>query len=546
MSSPPPTQGVEQPPQTVELFLKTILRSGILSSPQLQTALQPVPPDRLKDAKFLANHLVKTGLLSRFQADKMLQGVTKGLVLGPFHVLAPIGKGGMGAVFLARDSRNQQLVAIKALPPKRAKAEERLLARFRREMEICQRVAHPNVARTYEVGTEDDVHFIAMEYIPGKNLYKLVSEEGQLTLPRAARLFQEICLGLEHANGQGLIHRDIKPSNIVITPDDHAKLLDLGLALMAGEVQADRTVVGGQGYIVGTLDYLAPEQADDAFAVDVRSDIYALGCTLYFALTKQPPFPGGNALQKLLRHRCDTPVAVNRLNPAVPPEFVAVVEKMMAKRKEERFATATQVREALRPWSPDSPKPPVIEATPKPSPSPGIPAPLPPASAAGAPPVGAKPAPTSSVFKKNAGSLPPLPRLAPTPLAEPPSTKQPAVPPAPPRLPPPVAAEQASPVPAPAPKPAVEPPNSWFVEMARQAGTEPPPQAGPLAGVAKAASAPAPLESAPLATLVPVPPISDQPNTALPFWLDYLIPVCAGGLFLFVVWLLGLIWLLKR
>jgi len=357
------------------------------------------------------------------------------------------------------------------------------------------------------------------------------------------RIGKEIAEGLQAAHERGLIHRDIKPSNVVITPDDHAKLLDLGLALMQGEVQADRTVVGGQGYIVGTLDYLAPEQADDAFTVDIRSDIYSLGCTLYFALTKQPPFPGGNALQKLLRHRCDTPISVVRLNAEVPPELAAVVEKMMAKRKEERFATAAQVREALTPWSPDSPKPPpALEPVARPASARAVPPPLPAAASPAPVSASAKPAPTSSVFKKNAGTLPPLPRLAPAPPAEP-SPMKPA--PTQPPLPRPATAppgEQAGSTP---PKPPAEAPNSWFVEMARHAApAEPPSQAVPLP-----VSPGAPVEPAPQATLIPEQPAptpASAPVPGVPFWLDYLVPVCAGGLFLFVVWLVGLIWLLKR
>jgi len=524
MSPPASTQGTEQP-LTVEGFLKTVLRSGLLSSPQLQVALQPVPPERLADAKFLANHLVKTGKLSRFQANKLLQGVIKGLVLGPFHMLAPIGKGGMGAVYLARDSRNQQLVAVKALPPKRAKAEERLLARFRREMEICQRVTHPNVARTFEVGVDDDVHYIAMEYIPGKNLYKLVSEEGPLPVARAARLFYEVCLGLEHAHSQGLIHRDIKPSNIVITPDDRAKVLDLGLAMMHGEVQADRTVVGGQGYIVGTLDYLAPEQADDAFTVDLRSDIYGLGCTFYFALTKQAPFPGGNALQKLLRHRCDTPVSVCRLNSEVPPEMSAVVDKMMAKRKEERFATAAQVREALKPWVPSAPQaPPTVEPPARPA---AVVAPVAPAPASN--PAAASvnlgdlgPTSTASfVVKKNAAGtlrMPPLPRLAPQPTVEAPSP----------------ATAPGAVLPTVKPGSPPEPPNSWLVETAKQPAPAADPAMPPI--LANASAEPPPANpSAPGSTLA-----------EMPFWLDYLVPVCAAGVFLAIMWVVGLIWLLRR
>src|SRR5262249_38958302 len=166
--------------------------------------------------------------------------------------------------YLARDNRSQLLLALKILPPNKAREEERLLARFRREMDMCQRVAHPHLAWTYEVGVHKGVYYIAMEYIPGKSLYRLVNEDGPLGVPRAARLFGQVASALDHAHHQGLIHRDMKPSNILVTPDDRAKVLDLGLALVQGERTAQREVVGGQGYVVGSVDYMSPEQAEDA------------------------------------------------------------------------------------------------------------------------------------------------------------------------------------------------------------------------------------------------------------------------------------------
>jgi serine/threonine protein kinase len=347
----------------VEGFLKTVLRSGLLNREQLGEALRPVPPDQRDNSEVLADHLVKTGRLSRFQARKLLQGKTLGLVLGPFQVLAPIGKGGMSTVYLARDSRSQLLVALKVLPPKKAKAEERLLARFLREMEMGQRVAHPHLAQAYEVGVFQGVYYIAMEFIPGRSLYRLVTSEGPLDVPLAARLFAEAALALDHAHCRGLIHRDLKPSNIMVTTHNHAKVLDLGLAIMEGEDGADHTVVGGQGIVVGTMDYIAPEQSEDAAKVDARSDVYGLGCTLYFALTGQPPFPGGTAHKKIKRHRSEEPKAVEELNPAVPEGFGALVRKMMAKRPEDRFESADQLRQELLHWAGTDPGLPVDTST---------------------------------------------------------------------------------------------------------------------------------------------------------------------------------------
>ena len=255
----------------------------------------------------------------------------------------------MGTVYMARDQRNGRLVALKVLPPQRAH-EERTLARFQREMELCRRVAHPHIALTYETGEYKGVYFIAMEYIPGKSLYRVIAEEGPMNVPRVAHLGLEVASGLEHAHQQGLVHRDLKPSNIMVTPHNHAKILDLGLALVAGET-GEATIVGGQGYIVGSMDYISPEQTQDASKVDARADIYGLGCTLYFALAGQPPFPGGSSTDKIHKHRNDLPPPLLQLRPDVPMDFADVIHRMMAKDRTGRLPTAQAVVETLRPWA---------------------------------------------------------------------------------------------------------------------------------------------------------------------------------------------------
>jgi serine/threonine protein kinase len=338
-------------PPTAEQFLRCVLRSGLLSRDDLQEALRGVPRERRDDALALADHLLRMGKLTRFQMGKLLGGVCQGLILGPFRILTPLGKGGMCSVFLVRDERSGQLVALKVLPPKLARTEERMVARFRREMEMSQKVAHPHLAWTYEVGENCGVHYIAMEYIPGRTLSRLVSEEGPLHWKRAARLCAEVASALEHAHNAGLIHRDLKPSNIQITPRDHAKVLDLGLALTHGEEGGDLMVVGGQGYIVGSMDYIAPEQTLDPARVDRRCDLYGLGCTLYFALTGRPPFPGGTSKDKIQRHRGEEPAPLADLVPGLPGGFAALVERMMCKDPAARPASAAAVEQELRAWA---------------------------------------------------------------------------------------------------------------------------------------------------------------------------------------------------
>jgi serine/threonine protein kinase len=357
---------------TPDAFVATVVRSRLLTKARIQTVLRGPPP---RSARAAADRLVNTGDLTHYQAEKLLQGLWQGLVLGAYHVLAPLGKGGMGTVYLGRDTRiaprsetasgaergvgrdnsddpAAALAALKILPPKRARAEEKTLLRFRREMDLGQRVEHPNITRTVEAGEIGGVHFIAMEYVPGQSLRQLVSKSGPLSVADAARLFADVCAGLEHAHGRGLIHRDLKPSNIMVTPDGRAKILDLGLAILMGEtLPDDPTIVGGQGYILGTMDYIAPEQTSDATNVGPHSDLYAVGCSLYFALCGSPPFPGGTAQQKIRWQRNETAPPLTSINPTVPAEFERIVSKLMSKKPEDRPPTAAVVRTLLSKWA---------------------------------------------------------------------------------------------------------------------------------------------------------------------------------------------------
>ncbi|HLW65117.1 MAG TPA: serine/threonine-protein kinase [Gemmataceae bacterium] len=344
-------------PQPVEPFLKALARSGLLTDQQIEKAYQTAPAAARKKPELLAEYFVRTGMLSQFQSQKLLQGVEKGLVLGPYHVLAPVGRGGMGGtVFLARDTRDQRLLALKVLPPQKYREEERVLTRFRREMELSQKVSHPHLARAFESNVYHSIYFIAMEFIPGKSLSQKVASDGPLPVHRTARIFAQVCSAMHHAHQQGLIHRDLKPSNIMITPNGHAKVLDLGLALMEGEdLPEDKSILGGQGYIVGTMDYIAPEQVADPTGVDFRADLYSLGCSLYFTLTGQPPFPGGTSQQKIKRHLNEWPTLITEINPTVPAGFAAVIEHLMSKQPAQRPRSADEVRKQLLHWVGDEP-----------------------------------------------------------------------------------------------------------------------------------------------------------------------------------------------
>ena len=358
-SVPPPPL----PNAPADRLLRALRMSQLLSAARIDELIAGAPKGTAGDPDRLAEYLVGRGAVTHFQVTKLKQGTFQGLALGPYHILSPLGKGGMGTVYLARDTRKpegrQALVALKVLPPKRAREEGRMLARFLREMDMAQRVGHPHLTRTFEAGDIGGVHYIAMEYIRGQSLRRVVGDQGPLSVVRAAHLFAEVADGLAHAHETGLVHRDLKPSNIMVTPNGHAKILDMGLALAVGEeLPADRKIVGGQGYVVGTMDYIAPEQVDDPTGVDARADLYAMGCSLYFALTGQPPFPGGTSQEKMRRHRTEHPDPLTDFNPTVPVEFARVVQKLMEKVPGRRYQTAKAARDALRPWATTEPETP--------------------------------------------------------------------------------------------------------------------------------------------------------------------------------------------
>ena len=230
----------------------------------------------------LARVLIQQGALTTYQARKVLAGATQGFFLGDYRILRSLGEGGMGKVYLAANQADGLRVAIKVLPPSKAADGGQALLRFRREMDLSRRVLHPNLARTIGVGQSGNAHFMVLEYVPGESLYQLVKHPrgGPLRVPDAARFFLKVIDGLEAAHDAGLIHRDIKPSNLMVTPEGDARVLDLGLARALDE----ESPLSRPNIVIGTLDYASPEQLGNASRADRRSDLYSLGCTIYFAL----------------------------------------------------------------------------------------------------------------------------------------------------------------------------------------------------------------------------------------------------------------------
>ena len=331
-------------------FVDNIARSGLVAPADLEQALIGFPRHPEPDAsQRFAQTLIKRGQLTPYQSRKLLGGATRGFFLGGYRLLRPLGQGGMGKVYLAAHEENSERVAIKVLPPKMAAEEGQALKRFRREMDLSRRVNHPNLARTLDVGQEGDVYFMVMEYIPGESLYNAVKGDrgGPLRVPDTARFFVKVLDGLDAAHAGGLVHRDIKPSNIMITPEGDARLLDLGLARWTGEeAQLTRPNV-----VVGTLDYASPEQLTDAAKADRRSDLYSIGCTLYFTLAGRAPFEGGDIVNKIYKQRMEDPDPLERVAKSVPSSFAAIVRKLMAKNPDDRYQTCTELRADLIRWT---------------------------------------------------------------------------------------------------------------------------------------------------------------------------------------------------
>ena len=261
-------------------------------------------------------------------------GALQGTMLGPYRLEEFVGGGGMGAVFRAHDTTLDRIVAVKVLSRAQS-ADEEMLRRFRNEAQSAARLDHENIGRVHAVGSDRGWHYIVFEYIEGRNLRDLVRDEGPFAVGRAIDIVIQVADALEHASERDVVHRDIKPSNIVITPAGRARLVDMGLARLAPAAgDADLTV---SGMTLGTFDYISPEQARDPRAADVRSDLYSLGCTLFFMLAGRPPFAEGTMVQKLLQHQQDSPPSITALRPDVPERLAAILARLMEKDPRDRY-----------------------------------------------------------------------------------------------------------------------------------------------------------------------------------------------------------------
>lgn len=349
-------------PASVEDLLQLVRKSGMVDDARLNTYLQNRAGtyDPANSHAF-ADSMVKDGVITEFQKEQFMLGKWRGFTIGKYKLLERVGVGGMGQVFLGEHMFMKRRVAIKVLPP--AKAEQpSALGRFYREARAAGSLEHPNIVRTHDIDQDGNLHFIVMEYVDGTNLLDMVRKHGVLEPGRAASYMRQIADGLEYAFRNGIVHRDVKPGNILVDRQGLAKILDMGLARFYRDSTDMLTVKYDDKIVLGTADYVAPEQVANSHEVDVRADIYALGASFYFILAGHPPFPTGTVSQKLLWHRTKDPTPLREIRPDIPQGLAELIAKMMVKDPNERFQTPAAVAAALAPWVPANvPPPPVHE-----------------------------------------------------------------------------------------------------------------------------------------------------------------------------------------
>jgi serine/threonine protein kinase len=369
---------------TPDDLVSFLSRHSLLSANQLEGLERDRA--RFSSAEQLCAELVARGWLTTFQEKWILEGQGEKLVVGPYRLQEQLGEGGMGVVYRAWHASLERTVALKLIRPQVLAVKPDIIRRFQREARAVAQLLHPNVVILYDAAETHGTYFLAMEYVEGTNLEKMVRVNGPLSIRQACDFIRQASLGLQHAHECGLVHRDIKPSNLLIASKPGAgpgrssstalkrppllvtqrdkqlselgrpgnnwgviKILDMGLARLAESLESEdaETPLTRTGALLGTPDFISPEQARDARSVDIRSDLYALGCTFYFLLTGRPPFPGGTDVQKVLRHQTEWPTPLEELRPHVPASVALIVQRLMQKRPEDRYQTPQELAEEL-------------------------------------------------------------------------------------------------------------------------------------------------------------------------------------------------------
>jgi serine/threonine protein kinase len=380
---------METTAQSVENMCNLLIRSRLLQATDVQLMHRRwrlEARDASNDVNKFARWLVQNQYLTEFQANAVIKGHVDHFFLGQYKLLDRIGKGRMAGVYKGLHNLGN-IVAVKVLPPSKVR-DPQVLARFQREAKMAVKLNHPNVVRAFHMGSAGGLYYLVMEYLEGETLEEVLKRRSKLPVGESVRLIHQALLGLQHIHEQGLVHRDIKPANLMLVQDltmtpapaprsataaapsqsrdrDGAeadntlsatvKILDIGLGRAMFDESApdmDNMQLTTEGAVLGTPDYLAPEQARDAHKADIRADIYSAGCLLYHLIGGQVPFPAKNALQVIVRHSQEQAKPLRELDPAVPEALQQVVQKMMAKQPDQRFAAPGQAAQALQPLLP--------------------------------------------------------------------------------------------------------------------------------------------------------------------------------------------------
>jgi serine/threonine protein kinase len=323
-------------------FAAALTEIGLIDAAELE----PFAVDSAEGVLGLSRALVKAGKLTPYQAAAIYQKKSRGLLIGNYLVLDMVGRGGMGMVFKARHRKLRRLGALKILPPSFTR-DSGAVMRFRREFEAAGRLTHPNLVAAFEADEDRGVHFLVMDYVEGINLERVIREQGRLPVTCALDYLIQSARGLEAAHEKGIVHRDIKPGNLMLDRRGTIRVLDLGLArIVDASNPFGKTITGRltqSNTYMGTIDYMAPEQAEDSHSVDHRADIYSLACTFFFLLTGREPFPGKTILKRMVAHQEYPAPSLRAIRPDVSRALEAVYQKMMAKKPEDRPASMTEV-----------------------------------------------------------------------------------------------------------------------------------------------------------------------------------------------------------
>lgn len=349
--------GQMQAPETSAQFFELLEKSGLLSGENIRRAAEKLQLSPELDARAVAARLASERILTPFQSERILEGRYRGLVIDGYRVREVLGFGGMGCVFIAEEPGSDRKVALKVLSTEHA-LDAGMLARMKLEAAAGMRLHHPGIIRTHKLSSTGAVHYLVMDLVRGISLHEIVALRGPLKFGIACDVGMQAAMALHAAHQAGIIHRDIKPANFLLENDGTVRVLDFGLAMIADSAEDEFSLSMVFGHdCLGTPDYIAPEQSLDSRRVDARADVYSLGATLYVAFTARVPFPDKSNKAKLEAQRTREPKSICELRPEIPAEVGAVIAKMMAKNPADRYQTAAEAAEALRPFAVRKPIP---------------------------------------------------------------------------------------------------------------------------------------------------------------------------------------------